>query len=122
MSYDIEGHIAQQIENFLNGYGAADIGMMERSKSSFKAIMETAKKENVVGSFDKWDKKKLEEMDKIWKKATEAIKLITVTKKGEELFVDIEEIKQDLANAFNLLEGEYWDSIRNLMLDSVKQE
>lgn len=122
MSYDVEGHVAQQIENFLNGYDAADIGMMERSKSSFKAIMETAKKNKVTDNMDSWDKKKLEEIDKIWKKATEALKLITTTKKGEELFVDIEEIKQDLASAFNVLEGEYWDSIRGLMLDSVKQE
>ena len=122
MEYDIETHVAQQIENFLNGYDAADIGIMERSKSNFKAIMETANKDKVVGSIDTWDKKKIDEMEKIWKKATEASKLITVTKKGEELFVDVEEIKQDLANSFNLLEGEYWDSIRGLMLGSIQDE
>ena len=122
MEYDIETHVAQQIENFLNGYNAADIGTMERSKSNFKAIMKEAKKDKVIDSFNTWDKKKLDEMERIWKKATEAIKLITVTKKGEELFVDVEEIKQDLANSFNLLEGEYWDSIRGLMLGSTKDE
>jgi len=122
MSYDVEGHVAQQIENFLNGYGAGDIGIMERSKSNFKAIMETAKKDKIVGSLNTWDKKKLDEMERIWKKATDALKTITVSKKDEPLFVDIEEIKQDLANSFNLLEGEYWDSIRGLMLGSIQDE
>jgi len=54
------------------------------------------------------------------KKANEAIKTMAISKKDEQMFIDIKEIETDLIKALNILEGEYWDSIRNLFLKNVK--
>jgi len=120
MSYDIEVHIGQQIENFLNSYAAADAGAMERVKNNLLDIYKTNNDIDVVTAIKEWDNKKKIEIEKIWKKANEAIKTMAISKKDEQMFIDIKEIETDVVKALNMLEGEYWDSIRNLFLKNVK--
>ena len=120
MSYDINVHIGQQIENFLNGYAAADAGAMERVKNNLMDIYKNNKDEKIIEAIKLWDDKKKTEIAKIWTKANEAIRTMATSKKDEQMFIDIKEIETDVVQALNILEGEYWDSIRNLMLKSVK--
>ena len=122
MSYEINVHIGQQIENFLNGYAAADAGAMERVKNNLMDIYKNSDDIDVVTAIKEWDNKKKIEITKIWTKANEAIRTMTVAKKDEAMFIDIKEIETDVIQALNMLEGEYWDSIRSLVLKSVKQD
>jgi len=121
-AYDITIHLAGQIENFLNSYNAADIAAMSRVKENFKDICKNSELKTIVKQIEEWDKNKNTEINKIYKKAQTAIKTIMETKNGEELFIDLEEIKNDIVNNLNQLEKQYWDHIRNLMLESVKTE
>ena len=120
MSYDIEVHIGQQVENFLNSYAAADAGAMERVKNNLLDIYKTNNDIDLVTAIKEWDTKKKAEIAKIWTKANEAIKVMAIAKKDEQMFLDIKKIETDLIQALNTLEGEYWDSIRGLILKNAK--
>lgn len=120
MSYDINVHVGQQIENFLNSYAAADAGAMERVKNNLMDIYKNKKDDKIIEAIKLWDDKKKTEIAKIWTKANEAIRTMAISKKDEHMFIDIKEIETDVVQALNMLEGEYWDSIRGLMLKSVK--
>jgi len=122
MNYDIEMHIGQQIENFLNSYAAADAGAMERVKKNLLDIYKNNDDTKIADAIKQWDMKKKTEIHKIWQKANEAIRAMAVTKKDEEMFIDIKEIETDVVKALNELESEYWDSIRNLFLENVKKD
>ena len=122
MNYDINIHIGQQIENFLNSYAAADAGAMERVKKNLLDIYKNNNDIDIVTAIKEWDTKKKTEIEKIWTKANEAIRTMAVAKKDEKMFIDIKEIETDVIQALNMLEGEYWDSIRQLFLKSVKTD
>ena len=122
MSYDIEVHIGQQIENFLNSYAAADAGAMERIKNNLLDIYKHKNNLPAVTAIKDWDQKKQTEILKIWNKAHIAMETMLTTKKDEHMFIDTKEIETDAVQALNMLEGEYWDSIRGLMLKHVKQD
>lgn len=121
MEYDISVHIGQQIENFLNGYAAGDVGIMERTKSNMKELLDKSGLKQIVETLDKWDIEKPKELEKIIKKAKDALKAVTENN-DNDLFIDLEEIKQDTINAINELEGKYWNRVRELILESVNEE
>lgn len=121
MEYDISVHIGQQIENFLNGYAAGDVGIMERTKSNMKELLDKSGLKQIVETLDKWDIEKPKELEKIIKKAKDALKVIAENN-DSDLFIDLEEIKQDTINAINELEGKYWNRVRELILESVNEE
>jgi len=121
MNYDISVHLGQQMENFLNAYAAGEVEAMERTKSNIKDIMKNSDMKDVLDNIDKWDNKKNSEITKIIKKAREALKEIASDENKKDIFIDVEEIKNDTIEALSTLEGEYWDSIRNLILKSVNE-
>jgi len=121
MEYDIKAHLGQQIENFLNAFANADVQAMERTKQNIVDIFSKSDNELVISSITDWDKKRQDEVQKVWTKASGALKTIAETKKNEQLFIDVDEIKNDVVGALNELEGDYWSSIRGLFLKSVKE-
>lgn len=121
MEYDIKEHLGQQVEYFLNGFTGGDVGVMERAKNTILDIYKNMDDNSIVLSISDWDKKKQLEINKLWDKALEGIKTIAESKDKEELFVDIEEIRNDVIQALNQLEVDYWDSIRKLLLKNVSK-
>lgn len=121
MEYDIKTHLGQQIENFLNAFAGADVQAMERIKKTIMDIYKNTDDVSILLAVQNWDKKRQDEVGKIWMKAKEGLKTIASTKNNEELFIDVDEIKNDIIKALNMLESEYWDSIRGLFLKSVKE-
>jgi hypothetical protein len=122
MEYDIKTHLGQQIENFLNAYAGADAAAMERIKRTIIDIYKNTPDDgNLIISIRGYDKRKQDELDKIKNKALDAMKTITQAKNLDELFIDLEEIKNDTIRALNLLETDYWDSLRGLFLKNIKE-
>lgn len=121
MEYDIKNHLGQQIENFLNAFAGADVPAMERIKGTIMDIYNQVDDGTVVMSIRSWDKKKQEEIQRIWAKAQESLKTIATAKNNEKLFIDIDEMKNDAVKALNEIESSYWTSIRGLFLKSVKE-
>jgi len=117
--YDISDHLPQQIEYFLNGLSSGNIEVLETTKNNIMDIFRNMDEDGVVLSIESWDKKKNDKIKDIWEKALESIKTVAETKNKEELFIDIDEIKKDVAIALNTLENEYWNSIRALLLKNV---
>lgn len=120
--YDITIHLGSQIENFLNSYDQADVETMVRVTDNFKDICKNAGLPQLVKQLDEWETYRKGEISKTWKKARQSLETLLTAKNGEELFIDMEEIKNDVVTGLNKLEKEYWDSIRGLMLRSVKNE
>ena len=120
--YDITVHIGQQIENFLNSYDSADVETMIRVTDNFKDICKNSGLVQLVKQLDEWESYRKGEISKTWKKARQSLETLLGAKEGEELFIDIDEIKNDVIQGLNKLDKEYWDSIRGLMLRSVKNE
>lgn len=122
MNYDINAHIGQQIEFFLNSYAAGDASALERVKSNLLDIFSNNGNMGVVASIQEWDKKRKTEIEDIWNKANDALKTMLESKKDEQMFIDVKEIEADVVKSLNELEGEYWDSIRKLFLKNVKKD
>jgi len=121
MNYDVSVHLGQQMENFLNAYASGDVEAMERTKSNIKDIMKNTGMKNIIDNIEQWDNKKNEEIVKIIAKARDALKEIASKEAKDDIFIDIEEIKKDTVEALSTLEGEYWDSIKNLILKSINE-
>lgn len=119
--YDLRMHLGQQLEFFLNGYTSGNLDVLERAKRTIMDLYKNMDDDDVIGAIEAWDKEKQSEITKLWDKARESIKTIATTKKGEELFIDIDEIKKDVLVALNELEVEYLDSIRDLLLKNVSE-
>lgn len=121
MEYDIKNHLGQQIENFLNAFAGADVAAMERIKRTIMDIYHNTDDGSIVISIKEWDKRKQDEIQKLWDKASESLRTIATTKKKEELFIDVDEMKNDIVRSLNELESDYWESVRGLFLKSVKE-
>lgn len=117
--YDVSDHLPQQIEFFLNGLSSGNVEVLETTKNNIMDIFRNMDEDNVVLSIEDWDKKKQDKVKDIWEKALESVKTVAQTKNKEELFIDIEEIKKDVADALYSLEREYWNSIRSLLLKNA---
>lgn len=121
MEYDVKEHLGQQVEFFLNGFTGGDVGVMTRAKNTILDIYKNVDDNSIVLSVEDWDRKKQAEIDKLWKKALDAIKTLAESKDKEDIFIDIEEIRNDVLQALNQLEVDYWDSIRKLLLKNVSK-
>jgi hypothetical protein len=120
MVYDVKNHFGQQVENFLNGFAAGDIGIMVRSLDNFKSLAESSDMKTVLSTLEKWDNEKnVGAIKNIHKKAMDAVKVISSSDNIDNIFIDIEEIKEDAENAFKELNGFYWEKVRSLMLKTV---
>jgi len=116
MNYDVKVHLGQQVENFLNGYAAGDKAILQRSITNISSIFEETGDASFKTAMEKMDKTRKDELQKIWNKAKDAMKLLADTKEGDAIFIDVEEIKQDVVDSLAKLETNYWDSIRGLLL------
>lgn len=122
MDYDIKVHLGQQIENFLNGFAAGDAMVLDRTLSNIRDIVNKAGNTEFIGNLKEWDTKKTQETNKIFNKARDALKVLTESKDGADLFVDVEEIKADTMKAFNDLETKYWEAIRELVINNAFED
>ena len=121
MGYDIKIHLGQQMENFLTAFANADVVAMERIKGIIMDIFKNTDEESILLSVHNWDKKRQDEIQKVWNKALETVKTIAGAKKNEELLIDLDVMKRDTVQALNELENDYWVSIRGLFLKNVKE-
>lgn len=115
MEYERKVHIPQQLEFFLGSYSQGDIGGMLRAMDNIKKLLDDKGFDMTLKDFEKT---KTDEIKKLVDKARDALKTISESKKDEELFVDIEEIKHDFEEGINRIESEYWDAVRNKILSS----
>lgn len=120
MSYDINIHIGQQIENFLNALVTRDDKAAEDAKKNLLAIYNNTNNKTVINAVEIWDNERDIDIGKIFKKANEAMRTMLISKNDEQMFIDAKEIEVDCAKALYELDEKYKDKLRNLMLRSVK--
>jgi len=118
MNYDIKEHLGMQIEQFLNAYNTGNIELLERSLDNIKDILEASEVNIISENVSKWDEDKKKQIDKIFNKSKNAIKTI-LESDDPNFFVDIEEIKTDVVNSISMVENDYWESVRKMVLKSV---
>ena len=122
MEYDIKMHLGQRNENFLNALDAADVGAMERIKSTILDIYKNTEDSTVVLSVKNWDKTKKDEIEKLRLKAVNILKSMPDVKTLEELFISVDKMRNEIINELNDIEKEYWEHVRNLFLKSVNNQ
>jgi len=116
MTYDKKMHIAQQVENFMNSFAQGDSGSLDRCLSNLKEIIDSDILEEGILMADRTKK---QELDKLWVKAREAIKTASENDDKGKVFIDIQEIQKDLSESLNLLEMDYWETIRRYIIENL---
>jgi len=122
MKYDLNIHLPAQLEGLMLSFQKADIPTLERSLSNIKNLIKDQKFQSDIKEYEK---KRVEEIDRLTKKAYDAVKTIDNAKDFGELYVDIEEIKNDLIASVDLIEQEYWNHIKEyitLYIDTKPEE
>ena len=118
MEYDTKVHIAQQVENFMNSFAAGDINALNRTLSNLEELIkDNGFKEKINAANDT----KTKEVKDILTKAKDGIKEITSSDDTDTLFIDIDEIRNDLNKVLGELETDYWTSIRKYVLEALNE-
>lgn len=113
MEYDIKVHLPQQIENLLQAYASGDIETLTRVKDNLLDIIEEKTFQKDLKALDE---EKIKHIDTIKKKAMDAVKLLSEVKTLDEIFVDVEEIRNDLVLGLNNAETEYWEGLKDYII------
>ena len=118
MKYDIKAHLPQQLENLLNAFAQGDADLMARIKKNIEDLIPDATFQKDIRDYDTNRQKKL---DELMKKALDGVKTAAQADKLDEIYIDFEEIKNDLNLALAGIEGEYWNNIRAYVVGWVSQ-
>jgi len=119
MKYDISMHLPSQIEGLMNAFQKADVPFLERSFNNIKNLIKDEKFQSDIKDYQDRRMKKIEELSK---KALDAAKTINEAKSFSELYIDIEEIKNDLVSSIESVEQEYWDHIKEYITLYLNKE
>ena len=119
MKYDVSMHLPAQIEGMMNSFQKADIASLERSLSN---IINLIKDEKFHRDIKDYQKKRMEKIEELSKKALDATKTIKESKSFSELYVDIDEIKNDLVSSIEVVELDYWDHIKEYITLYINKE
>ena len=110
MRYDVSMHIPSQIEALIQSFQKADIPGMERSLDNIKTLVKDKKFKQILSDYETNKKTKI---DEILFKSLQAAKTIAEAKTFSDLYIDVEEIKNDCMAALEALEREYWNDIKD---------
>ena len=119
MKYDINIHLPAQVEGLMNSFQKADVAALERSFNNIKNLIKDEKFHNDIKDYQE---KRMKKIDELSKKAFDAAKTINDVKSFSELYVDIEEIKNDLIGSIELVEQDYWDHIKEYITLYLNKE
>jgi len=122
MTYEIKAHLGQQMENFLNAFARADVEGMLRIKEIFVDLYKNINEpeyETAVTTIVRWDKEKLNELEKIRIKIAEDSKKLSDTKTLEEFFFNMDRLRESATQAVGELEGEYWSRMKSFFVKTV---
>jgi len=101
MKYDVSMHIPTQVEGLMIAFQKADVPGLERSLENIKNLIKDNKFHNDIKEYEMQRIKKIEGLGK---KALEAAKTISEAKSFSELYVDVEELKNDFMSSLELVE------------------
>ena len=114
-NYEISIHIPQQIENFMNIMATPqpDVGQLERIKNNILNLIPDDTFHKDIMDYENRRKTKIKQLID---KAIQSIKTLVQTKNTQELFIDIDEIRKDVAEALSTVESDYWTKIEQYMI------
>lgn len=119
MKYDVSGHLPSQIDGLIQGFQKADIPLMERSLDNIRNLVKDSKLKDAL---DGYKNARLDKVAELEKKALDAAKTIRESKTFSDLYIDLEEIKNDLLAALEQMEREYWNTVKELITSYVNEE
>ena len=121
--YDIKIYLYEQLSIFLNAYTSAKIETMTYATDNFKDICKNSGLLQVVKQLDEWKSYQEAEATKIIKEnAQKTVEKMLQAKNIDEYALALQFAQETITPLLYKLEKEYWDSIRGLMLHSVKQD
>jgi hypothetical protein len=119
MKYDTTVHLPSQIDALIGSFQKADIPGMERSLDNIKTIIKDKKFRGVLNDYQL---NKLDKIDELQKKAALAIKTINTSKSFSDLYIDIDEIKNDFIQSMEGLERDYWNNVKEFITLYIHEE
>ena len=119
MKYDVSGHTPSRIETLLAGYEKADVELMERSLENLKNIIKDKK---FIKDIEHYDTERHTKIMDIQKKAINAARELLKKDDGSTIFIDIEEIKQDMMRLLEESEKGYWNAIKDYVTLYMNKE
>ena len=119
MKYDISTHLPSQIEGIMIAFQKADIPLLERSLNNIKNLVKDDKFHKDIKDYQD---KRVNKIEELTNKAFDAAKTINDAKSFSELYIDIEEIKNDLITAIETIEQDYWDHIKEYITLYINEE
>ena len=119
MEYNIEIHIPQQVENFMNAYAQGDSNLLERIRKNILTLIPD-------GSFHKdmmeYETHRKQRINNLMNKAIENVRNKANNPDGEKTIVDIQSDFKQLEMDLNTVESEYWDKISQYMISWLNEQ
>jgi glutamine synthetase adenylyltransferase len=123
MKYDTTVHIPSQVDSLLLSFQKADIPAMERALDNIRNLAITEKNKNFKKALDEYKAKKQQSTKRIEEEALAGAKAILQQSKTlNEIFVIIENIKNNVVIALEELERDYWNNIKEITLLHIHEE
>jgi hypothetical protein len=119
MKYDVSNHIPTQIELMLVSFQKADVAGLERALDNMRNIV---KDKRFHAALDDYNKERIDKINALNTKALDAAKTIVSAKNFSELYIDVEEIKNDLVSTLDGIEKDYWNHVKDYITLYINQE
>lgn len=119
MKYDVGGHLPSQVELLMVCFQKADIPGLERALSNIRNLVKDKRFQKALSDYDK---QKLAKINEINDKVFDAAKTIMDAKSFSELYVDVEELKNDLIKSLESVELDYWDHVKDYITLYLNKE
>ena len=113
-NYDMNVHIPQQMENYLQAYAGADIPTLVRSLENIKDVVGNPEFQKDLYQYEKQKKKTIDDkLNNTVKKVKEAVE----GKNVEDTLFTISSILEGLNTELDMVEQQYWEHIRGYLLN-----
>ena len=119
MKYDVSMHLPSQVEGLMLAFQKADVPFLERCLNNIVNLVKDDKFQKDIKEYQERRMKKIEELTS---KALDAARTVKDAKSFSELYVDVEEIKNDLVSSIDLVEQDYWDHIKEYVTLYLHEE
>lgn len=117
--YDLGLHVPQQVDNFLQAYASGDMGALERVKDNLVSVVDDVGFKKAVDDYNVERKNKF---DSLVKNALESVETLVKSNKSIDLFSGIDEIRNVLQIDLNMMESEYWSTVREYVVGWMKKQ
>ena len=119
MEYDINIHLPQQVENFMNAFAQGDSEALERIKKNILILIPDGSFHKDLGDYEQDRKNRIQSLID---KTIENVQRQTEKPKNEETLYNIQTSLKQLEGLLNTVEGDYWATINEYMITWLNKQ